>query len=58
MVGCSGVVDAVAAFDEAGLVVVGGGCVEAEVVVPVAVFDAVADVGFAEHRGLIASVVE
>jgi len=53
-----GIVDAVAAFDEAGLVVVGGGGVEAEVVVPVAIFDAIADVGFAEHRGLVAGVVE
>ena len=58
MVGFFGAVDAVAAFDEPGFVVVGGGSVEAEVVVPVAVFDAVADVGFAEHRGLVAGVVE
>jgi len=58
VVGLFGAVDAVAAFDEFGPVVVGGGSVEAEVVVPVTIFDAVADVGFAEHRGLVTGVVE
>jgi len=58
VVGFFGAVDTFAAFDESGFVVVGGGGVEAEVVVPLAVFDAVADVGFAEHRGLVTGIVE